>query len=307
VGGDLLMSRYPSGQPVRQSTTVRQLNVDGTTSLVNATTLTLLVKLAAVDGTWTTTGTYASPANDSTGAYHQDIPASDLAVIGHYQYTWTATGTGAGVSRGEFDVFDPFETAVLPLQDAKDALNIPQATTSYDSEIQSYIDTIESSMRAMTGGPIVNRTVTERAELDGTYTVLQVRQRPLVSVTSIVSVASGQALDISAGLDLDANAGTIRRKLGFPFYGPYFTWLPAMTVTYVAGWGTSAPAAFGSAARIIMQHLWQSQHGPALRPGIGPASDLVTPPGFGFAIPNMAAELLNGMQNGMPFRSEAYV
>src|SRR5262249_13202559 len=148
--------------------------------------------------------------------------------------------------------------------------------------------------------------ISERAELDGTYTVLQVRQRPLVSVTSIVSVASGQALSISDGLDLDPNAGTIRRKLGYPFYGPYFTWLPAMTVTYVAGWGTSAPAAFNQFARLVLQHLWETQHGPAGRPSMG-GMDLVQPPGFGFAIPNRAAELLNGSLNGMAFRMEASI
>ena len=263
------MSRFPIGQPVRQSTTVRQLNVDGTTTLVNATTLTLLVKMTNVDGTTTVTGTYASPTNDSTGLYHQDIPVTDLTVIAHYQFTWTATGTGAGVSFGEFDVFDPFEPSVLPLADGKDALNIPQATTTYDSEIAAYVATIQTCLERVTGGPLVNRTITaERAVLDSAYTVLEVRQRPLVSVTSIVSVASGIALDISAGLDLDVNAGTIRRKLGFPFYGPYFTWLPAMAVTYVAGWGTQVPAAFNTAARIILQNLWETQHGPSARPSM---------------------------------------
>ena len=302
------MPRYPLGQPVRVPTTVRQANLDGTPgALVNATTLTLLVKLAQADGTWTVTGTYGSPANDGTGLYHQDVPASDLTGLGHYQYTWTATGTGAGVSFGDFDVFDPFETAVLPLQDGKDALNIPQATTASDTEIQAYIATIQSNLERMTGGPIVNRSISERAELTGGYTVLQVRQRPLVSVTSIVSVASGQPIDISAGLDLDTNAGTIRRKLGYPFYGPYFTWLPAMTVTYVAGWGTSVPAAFGTAARIILQNLWETQHGPSARPSMGAQADMVTLPGFGFAIPNQAAELLNGSVNGVPIMLEAYV
>ena len=96
------MSRFPLGQPVRQSTTVRQLNTDGTTTLVNPGTLTLLVKLANADGTTLTTGTYSSPTNDGTGLYHQDIPVTDLAATGHYQYTWTSTGTGAGVSFGEF-------------------------------------------------------------------------------------------------------------------------------------------------------------------------------------------------------------
>ena len=296
------MSRYPLGQPVRVSATVR----DTSGNLVNAGALTLLVKLAQADGTWLTTGTYASPANDGTGLYHQDVPAADLAGLGHYQYTWTATGTGAGVSFGDFDVFDPFEASVLPLQDGKDQLNIPQSSTAYDNELLAYIAAIETSLEGFTGGPVINRSITERTELTGHYEVLQVRQRPLVSVTSIVSVASGQPLDISAGLDIDPNAGTVRRKLGWPFYGPYFVWLPAMTVTYVAGWGTSAPPAFNLFARIVLQHMWETQHGPAQRPSMG-GTDLVQPPGFGFMIPDRAAELLAGSYNGMPFAVEAYV
>jgi hypothetical protein len=294
------LSRYPLGQPIRLSTTVR----DVTGALVNATALTLLVKTAQADGTMLTTGTYASPTLDSTGNYHQDIPVTDLAAAGHYQYTWTATGTGAGVSFGDFDVFDPFETAVLPLGDAKDALNIPQATTTSDSEIQGYVATITSCLERMTGGPLTNRAVTERTEMQAYQTVIPVRKRPLVSVTSITS-ASGGAIDISGGLDLDTNAGLIRRQLGLPFYGPFFEWLPQVTVLYVAGWGTSVPAAFNTAARIILQHLWESKRGPLAMPMAGEPAVMV--PGFGFAIPNRAAELLDGSQDGIPFMSEAYL
>jgi hypothetical protein len=295
------VSRYPQGQPVRISTTVR----DTTGTLVNAGAITLLVKLAQADGTLLTTGTYATPANDGTGLYHQDIPVTDLTATGHYQYAWTSTGTGAGVSFGEFDVFDPFEVSVLPLQDAKDALNIPQATTTSDAEIASYIATIESNLERATGGPLVNRTVTERSEMMSGQTVIPVRQRPLVSVVSIAS-ASGSLIDISGGLDLDVNAGLIRRKLGLPFYGPFFTWLPTCYPTYVAGWGVSVPPAFNSFARIVLAHLWESQRAGASALPMG-GGEMATPPGFGFAVPDAAAELLNGSQGGVPFLSEAYV
>ena len=295
------MARYPQGAPVRLSTTVR----DVTGTLVNAGAISLTVKLAQADGTLATTGTYASPVNDSTGLYHVDVPAADLTAIGHYSYVWTSTGTGAGVSPpADFDIIDPFEVSVLPLQDAKDALNIPQATTSSDAEIQSYIATIESSLERATGGPLVNRTVTERSEMMQNQTVIPVRQRPLVSVTSIAS-ASGGAIDISGGLDLDTNAGLIRRKLGLPFYGPFFSWLPMVSVVYIAGWGTSVPPAFNSFARIVLQHLWSSQRGPAALPMGG--GEMVAIPGFGFLVPNMAAETLAGSQAGVPFLSEAYV
>lgn len=299
------MARFPLGSPVR----VAWLTRDPGGALVDAGTNSLTVKLANADGTQTATAgsPYTAPAHDATGSYHQDVPASDLATPGHYQWVSTSTGTGAGAAFGEFDIFDPFEVSVLPLADAKDALNIPQAVTTSDSEILQYTETITTSLQNMTGGPLVNTAVTERAELQGANTVLLVRQRPLVSVASIVSVASGQAIDISGGLDIDSNAGTIRRKLGIPFYGPYFAWLPAMLVTCVAGWGTSVPAAFGTASRIILQNLWETQHGPSARPSMGAGDDMVTLPGWGFAIPNQAAELLEGSQNGMPFISQAYL
>jgi hypothetical protein len=34
---------------------------------------------------------------------------------------------------------------------------------------------------------------------------------------------------------------------------------------------------------------------------------MVTMPGFGFAIPNQAAELLDGSQGGIPFIQQAYL
>jgi len=281
---------------VRISTTVRDL----TGALVDDATLSLTV--SKPDGT---TAAYASPAHDSTGNYHQDVPSADLLQNGHYQYAWTATGAGAGVSIGDLDVFDPFEVRVLSLQDSKDMLNIPQATTTYDAELDAMIATVETSLEGMTGGPLVNRSVTERSEMTSMQTVIQVRQRPLVSVTQILS-ASGGAIDISAGLDIDPNAGTIRRKLGLPFYGPFFQWLPQVNITYVAGWGTAMPAAFNLAGRIIVAHLWQTQHGPSARPSMG-GDETVTLPGWGFAIPNRAAELLDGSLNGMKFAQEAYV
>jgi hypothetical protein len=292
------VARYPLNQPIHLTTTVR----DVTGTLVNATALTLLVKIAQADGTQLTINTYSSPSNDGTGLYHQDVPVTDLATAGHYQYTWTATGTGAGVSFGEFDVFDAMaETAVLPLQDAKDALNIPQADTSQDAEIQAYIATIGTSLEGLTGGPVVNRAVTaERCTFLGWYQALQVRQRPLVSVTAVTSVKSGTAVDISGGLDISAAGRTFRKKDGTPFSSDSMVVL----VDYVAGWGTSVPAALNIFARIVLQHLWESQRGPLAMPMAGEQPVMV--PGFGFAIPARAAELLQGTLNGIPFADQVF-
>jgi hypothetical protein len=96
------MDRFPKGQPIRLSTTIR----DVTGALVNAGALTLTV--VKPDGT---SQLYSTPTNDGTGLYHQDIAATDLTLIGYYAYAWSSTGTGAGVAPGGFDVFDPLTAA----------------------------------------------------------------------------------------------------------------------------------------------------------------------------------------------------
>src|SRR5258708_28337434 len=189
------MSRYPLGQPV---------------------TIPITVRDRTGDGTQTVTGKYNTPVHDSLGTYHQDIPTTDLTILGHYQWADTSTGSGAGVAFGDFDVFDPFEAALLPLQDAKDACNIPQANTTVDAELAGYVATIENSLEAMTGGPLINTTITERGQFAPHMLTLQVRQRPLVSVTSVTPVANSAAAHLSLGLDLAPLNGAIRNTVGSP-------------------------------------------------------------------------------------------
>lgn len=293
------MARYPLNQPIRLSTTTKQINIDGTYSLANATAITLTI--AKPDGTQQT---YSSPTNDGTGLYHQDIPAADLQQLGHYQYAWTSTGIAAGVVPGDFDVYDPYEVAILPLQDAKDHLNIPQATTTWDSKILNWLASIQSSLERRTGGPIITRSITERVEAVSGMTRLCLRQRPVVAVTAITSESSGGSLSL-ADIKVDANSGVIQRSLGMPLYGPYFAWQPWFLVTYTAGWGTSVPGAFSDFARIVVAHLWETRRGAVALPMT--SEEAVIVPGFAFAIPAAAADILNGSVNGLPLVSEAYV
>jgi hypothetical protein len=282
------MARYALGQPVRLSTTI----TDVTGAPVNAGTLSLTVRKPDA-----TQQTYNTPVNDSTGLYHQDIPAADLTQLGHHAYVWTATGAGAGVSGPSgFDVFDPFEVSVLSLQDGKNMLNIDLTDTSDDVEIQRKIASIESGLEKFTGGPIITRTISnERVKVSGDYRKLTVRYRPLVSVTSIVDVASGVAMSLS-DLDPDLVTGIIQRNLQLPFWsrGPYYT------VTYTAGWGTAVPPAIQEAAAVILQQVWETQRGGALTVATG-GEETVTVPGFGYPIPVLAVSLL------APYALEVYV
>ena len=280
------MSRYANGQPIRLSTTVK----DVTGNLVDAGALTLTVSKPDASQQ-----TYPTPTHDSTGTYHQDIPATDLAQNGHYQWKFVSTGVGAGVSWGDFDVFDPLEPAVLSLQDAKVTVNISQATTVYDAELQSMIDTVTASLETITGGPAFSRSVSEYVYISGDLRNLTLRQRPVVSVTSITDLAVGTPMSI-ADITVDPNAGIIRRKLDQPFWSFLST---RYQVVYVAGWGTAIPAAFNVAARLIVNHLWRTARGPGLAPV--PNEDMTFLPGMSFAIPNRALEVMR------PYSQEVYV
>ena len=72
------MARYPLGQPLRLSTTTSQLNLDGSYTLINSTTLTLVV--AKPDATQQT---YSSPTNDGAGPVAQRPGTRQIRPPGH--------------------------------------------------------------------------------------------------------------------------------------------------------------------------------------------------------------------------------
>jgi hypothetical protein len=276
--------RYPSGQPVRLSTTIRDAN-----GVLANSTLTLAVKKP--DGT---TVPFNSPTNDSTGNYHQDLAASDLNQTGRYQYVWTSTGAAPGVTFGGLDVFDPFEVAVLSLQDAKAATNIPQTVTTYDDELMLMVASIEATIERLIGGPIITRTIVESTQAENDRQFIVLRQRPVVSITSVFDNYTQTTMPVPDGFDIDPNSGVVARNLKLPFL-----LLGTCDVTYTAGLGTSVPPAIGLAARIILQHLWQTQRGPSEQPSFGGDETIRTLAGF--AVPNRALEVLS------PWILEAYV
>lgn len=266
------MSRYPTGQPVRLSTTVR----DFSGALVTAGTLTLTVQRPDL-----TQQLYAAPTLDAVGTYHQDVPAVDLVQVGHYQYKWLATGTGAGVSVGIFDTFDPFESAFVSLEDAKTQLNI--TTTATDGEIRDMLAAVSACVDYFCG-PVAPRTLVEvhGRRYQGSWELV-VDQPPVISVTSIISQVAGGQSYLPADVTLIPDSGVISLAAGGYFYG-------RLTVAYIAG-RLIIPPALNLAGRLILQHMWKTQRGPAARPGLG-GDDTQLVPGLGYSIPNRAVELM---------------
>lgn len=250
---------------------------DAAGTLTTASTAVLTVTLP--DGT---TATPAVPAPGQAGKYRVDyVPAQ----VGRYSVRWVFTTPNSAYTDA-FDVREQTPPLILSLTDAKAHLNI--TTTTHDEELRGWIESVTAGIEQL-AGVCVRRTVIEKQNVPASgVSALALREIPVLSVTTVAAVRTGGTSYAVADLDVDGPSGVVERKDGGLLCGP-------LRVTYTAG-RTAIPANITAAARIILQHLWRTQYG-ASRAGaaIGGGDDfLVTEqvPGFGYAIPNRALQLL---------------
>jgi hypothetical protein len=240
--------RYASGSPVRVSTEVR----DTTGALVTPGTILLRVKQP--DGTFISPD-FTAPSADATGKYHQDIPATTLTQLGHYQYAWVTTGTAAGVSPAAgFELVDPFAPAHITLADAKARLQLDKVTTvdaGRDEELQAFIASAIAEQEQRVG-PVAPRVVTETVTAYGGR--LSLSARPVLSLTS--ALAGAASTSITGWSVPSSMAGLVQSTT-------YLT--GTFTVTYVAG-RNPVPADLVEAALLRVQHSFETQRGPAELP-----------------------------------------
>src|SRR4029453_746659 len=192
----------------------------------------------------------------------------------------------AGVSHGSFDVYDPADLSIISLEDAKQHLNIPLATTTDDEELRYFLSAT-TKVVANLAGAVAPRTVTESVRQRGTAYSIQLETTPVLSLTSLTSINGGLAYDVDSLYVANDLAGIIRREdEGTISGGPWMA-------VYRAG-RAEVPPNIGLAARILVQHLWETQRGgPMNVPRLTVESaDMV--PGIWFAIPNKVKELLDG-------------
>lgn len=106
---------------------------------------------------------------------------------------------------------------------------------------------------------------------------------PVVSLDDVTASVGGATIDADS-LSWDARSGVVRSTTGASLAG---TWL----VEYTAGLA-SVPEAVELATYVTAQHLWRSQRGGGVRPGLADDGALQSTGGAGFALPWMAVELL---------------
>lgn len=253
---------------------------DAAGNLANAGAVTLTIGLPD--------GTSATPAvtNPSVGRYQCDYQPPQP---GRYTARWVASGLNSSAYVDEFDVRPADPGYILSLSTAKAALNMSSSSTADDEELRSLIEAVTRVIEDYRGEVIARRTVTEKIT-PSSWRRLLLSYVPVISVTSVTRAVDGFTWSPTDLTIADPAVGYVDAALTAPaFYGE-------LTVTYVAGQAI-VPANYTEAAKIIVQHLWQTQRMPNLGPPT-PFSEgtTLTPSGLGFAVPNRAVELLGGRQ-----------
>lgn len=265
---------YDLGDVVPLGTTVR----DASGALANAGTMAVTITLPD-----NTTTTVPSVAPASTGTYAYDYAAVQA---GRHTVRWVATGVNAGAYVDVFDVREAAPPMLVSLASAKAKLDIPATDSSSDEELREFIEATTAAVEFFVG-PVARRTVQQVVRGDRDAWVLHTT--PVLAVTAITPLQTWQqAIDPSV-LDVDTHTGILRRTDGLWFFsGDY-------RVTYAAG-RALVPPNVSLAARLILQHLWRTNFGASRGlAGIGGGEDFLATeqvPGFGYAIPNRALQLL---------------
>ena len=249
--------------------------------LVNAATVTLTITLP--DGTTTTPSVTNPPA--TTGEYLYDY---QTVQAGRHSARWVGTGANPGAHLEVFDVRPADNPYLVSLADVKAQLNMTKPDS--DEELRGFIGAATGVIERHLGQAVVRRTYTEEHQIGRAALVLN--WTPVIAVTALSLVDGTYTWSVN---DLHVTpAGVVTTPHGVDPYGH-------VTVTYTAGM-TIVPEEYGLAARIIVQHLWETQRASAGGPRAGGLGDTLMSgsggySGKGYAIPNRALELLG---SGLP-------
>ena len=251
-------------------------------------------------------GTTATPAvaNTGTGQYEPAAPYVTTEA-GHHLWAWSVTGTHPGAYADSFEVRPSPDPTITSLAEEREILKIPAGDTTFDSVIRSFSQAITEWIEYVTG-PAVTQQKTEivraqgmtlilshppvRTDLGTTFSDPNRRDgsttNGLVSLTPLLTY--GFMYDLSQLL-VDPHKGIVRQYAGLPFFysgDPY----SQFQAVYWAG-RKIIPEGIYTAHKIALKHLWAVERGGlASAAAMGESETVQT--GFGFSVPNRAAELL---------------
>jgi hypothetical protein len=293
------MGPYDLGAPVPPADLLFYVTDDSGAPVAASVTPVLTITLP--DQTTTT----PAVSTGVTGTYE---PAAHYVTTqaGHHLWAWTVGGTYPGAYVDSFEVREAPDPTIISLAEEREILHLAASDTSKDSVIRGYSQAITEWVEYVCG-PVVTRQVTEVVRAQGEVLILSkapVRTdmgttlsasnrrdgsttNGIVSVTPVLSYGFMYELD---QLLCDGPRGIVRHLAGLPFFysgDPYSQFL----VTYWAG-RAIIPWGIYEASKIALKHVYGVNRGGMAASASMAADEETVETGFGFSVPNRAAELL---------------
>ena len=247
-------------------------------------------------------GTTASPtvANPGPGVYSATYVTTEA---GHHIVLWVASDPAyPGAYADTFEVQAAADPTIVSLAEAKDILELG-GTTQFDGELQGFNLATTNVVEYMCG-PVVAQTVIETIPSRGTEVMLSsppvMQLLPWTAVPAelaatgitVPSPASPMIRTRVYGIEwpltqlyADPRTGIVTHTSGLPFFYCSYIW------QYQAGRAVISGAIY-EASKIILENLFQVKRGSTSVQDLAAGESVTTLPGFGFAIPNRAIELL---------------
>jgi hypothetical protein len=287
----------PSTTPWYQGAAVpvAWVNTDSHDNPQDAATVTLTVTLPD--------GTTATPTVTRTGlgSYSATYVTTQA---GHHVILWQAAdATYPGAWADSFEVQPSADGTIVSLAEAKEILHL-SGTTDQDARLQGFNASATGVIEYMCG-PVVQQVVTETLPSRGTVVALS--KPPVIALvpwTVVPAELAGTGITVASppspmlrtrlyGIEwpadqlyCDPRRGIVTHTSGLPFFYCAYIW------QYKAGRAV-IPNGIYEASRIILEHLYQVTRGGTSAQDVAAGESVTTLPGFGFAVPNRALQLLS--------------
>ncbi len=173
--------------------------------------------------------------------------------------------------------------ALVTTTQAKTHLNIPTATTTFDTEVATFVD-VASSLVEGYADRVFSLTTSSQL-FDGASDTYVLRVSPITAVTGVT--IDGTALE-STDYEVDIQNGIVR------LVSEAAEGTANVSIAYTAGSAT-IPALAQHATLETVRHLWETQRGAGRgRPPMN-GDDYVA--GSSFSLPRRVMELLDPLRN----------
>lgn len=274
----------------------------GTGDLVDPTGPTVDI----IDADNTELVTNDTPTRVSLGNYSYTYVVPEDGAVGMWRAHWSGIIDGL-ISGGDdwFNVVTPGEIItstydLLTLDEAKAALNIPLADTTFDTEFHLYITAVSQRLDDLCG-LIVKRSVADEVH-DGGLTMVWPDSVPVATIGEVVEYSAGTATILTAEtltvagdyalIDAGNHNSRLHRRSSWNDR-TFASGRGNIVISYVAGrFDSTADVSpkFKQAAAKALSWLWRGDQG-AGTATFG-AADGTSLFGLGFALPNSVVEML---------------